>query len=83
MILVAGGDSFVWGSELRDEGAATPSNLTYSALVADALGYEYACLARPGNSNDAIARMTMVECDKLLAENKKISALRLLAIKQK
>ena len=64
MILVAGGDSFIWGSELADETHTNPSRNTYTALLANDLQAEYICTARPGNSNDAIARMTMLECNK-------------------
>lgn len=52
MIIVAGGDSFVWGSELSDHqhgGRGGFSRLTFPALLAkDA---EYQCAAYPGSSN--------------------------------
>lgn len=63
-ILVAGGDSFVWGTELADVTFANWSKNTYSALLAQNAGLEYVCAARPGNSNDAIARMTIAECER-------------------
>ena len=55
MIIVAGGDSFVWGSELSDHrhgGLSGHSLRTFPALLAD--GGEYYCAAYPGNSNTAI-----------------------------
>jgi hypothetical protein len=64
MILVAGGDSFVYGSELADQYLRYPSRSTYPALLAKSLQANYVCAAYPGNSNDAIARMTMLECNK-------------------
>jgi hypothetical protein len=52
MIIVAGGDSFVWGSELSDHrhgGHDGYSRLTFPALLAG--DNEYACLAYPGDGN--------------------------------
>ena len=52
MIIVAGGDSFVWGSELSDHrhgGGGGHSRKTFTALLA--ADNEYACLAYPGDSN--------------------------------
>jgi len=65
MIIVAGGDSFVWGSELSDSLHCGPdgySRSTFTSLLAK--GYEYQCAAFPGNGNDSIARMTMIACEK-------------------
>jgi hypothetical protein len=59
MILVAGGDSFVWGSELTDSGINRYSCNTYSALLAKQAGMEYVCAAYPGNANNAISRMAI------------------------
>ena len=68
MIIVAGGDSFVYGSELADcqdnvtANIYGPSASTFTALVAkDA---EYKCLAWPGYANDSIARTVIAECNK-------------------
>jgi hypothetical protein len=75
MIIVAGGDSFVWGSELADSLNGSPngySRSTYSALLSKQYGASYKCAAFPGNSNDAIARMTMLECNK---HSKKVGAI--------
>lgn len=74
MILVAGGDSFIYGSELSDSvtpfdpngvGPAQPqvSKSTYPALISKELELEYYCAARPGNSNSAIRRTIMNVCE--------------------
>ena len=58
MIIVAGGDSFVWGSELADSPHGGPdgySRNTYSALLA---GDNYICAAYPGISNKEIVTRT-------------------------
>jgi len=60
MIIVAAGDSFVWGSELADSPHGGPggySRKTYSALLAK--DNEYVCAAYPGNANNAISRMAI------------------------
>jgi hypothetical protein len=65
MIIVAGGDSFIWGSELAD--CSDGSNNGYSRNTFTALlskDYEYQCAAYPGNANDSIARMTVNACEK-------------------
>jgi hypothetical protein len=74
MILVAGGDSFIFGAELKDQ-TNGPSLSTYPALLAKENNLEYCCTAWPGNSNSAISRMTVVKCENLKKENKKILAL--------
>jgi hypothetical protein len=54
MIIVAGGDSFIWGSELADSphgGKDGYSRKTFAALLA---GDEYHCSAYPGISNKQI-----------------------------
>ena len=64
MIIVAGGDSFIWGSELLDcyhSGPDGYSKQTFTALLS--AEYEYQCAAFPGNSNDGIARMTINACE--------------------
>ena len=74
MILVAGGDSFIFGNELADwaNSQLEPSRLTYPALCADRARIDYTCCARPGNANDAIARMTIEKCEELLSENSEV-----------
>jgi hypothetical protein len=57
MIIVAGGDSFVWGSELSDHrhgGHDGYSRLTFPALLA--ADDQYICAAYPGYSNEEISQ---------------------------
>jgi hypothetical protein len=57
MKLIAGGDSFVWGSELADSphgGINGYSRNTFTALLAQ--DYDYICTAYPGYSNFEIAQ---------------------------
>lgn len=64
MLIIAGGDSFIWGSELRDcfhGNSGGHSRQTFTALLAG--NNEYQCAAYPGNGNDSIARMTMIACE--------------------
>jgi hypothetical protein len=55
MKLKSFGCSFVFGTDLHDDGRdlpyATPSQHTWPALLAQHLGYEYECWARPGAGN--------------------------------
>lgn len=69
MILVAGGDSFVFGAELSDQYKYIPSQKTYAALLAKQANLDYKCVAWPGNANNAIGRMTMTACESLKKEN--------------
>ena len=65
MVIISGGDSFVWGSELGDCTDCGPngfSQKTFPALLSEA--YDYQCAAFPGNGNDSIARKTMIACEK-------------------
>jgi hypothetical protein len=65
MILVAGGDSFTWGSELQDtDQGKKHSNSTFSALLAEQANLEYDCAAIPGNSNTGIARLVIEACNR-------------------
>ena len=64
MIIVAGGDSFIWGIELQDclhSGHNGYSKKTFSALLA--ADHQYVCAAFPGNGNDAIARNVVNYCE--------------------
>ena len=63
MIIIAGGDSFVFGAELSDQIGGRPSKLSYPALLAKENNFEYQCSAWPGNANSAISRMTMTACE--------------------
>lgn len=55
-VLLSGGCSFTWGSELSDENKATFSKKTWAAELANANGCNYFCVAKPGVGNSAIAR---------------------------
>lgn len=55
MIIVAGGDSFVFGSEL-----ANPVD-TFAALLSRE--HDYQCVAWPGYANDSIARTVIARCE--------------------
>lgn len=73
MILVAGGDSFIWGSELQDCLHAGPnghSHNTFTALLAQQYDLDYVCAAYPGNSNSAIARSIMTACERFESQDK-------------
>lgn len=70
MILVAGGDSFIYGAELADQ-ITQPSLSTYPALLASQYGMSYNCVACPGSANNAISRTVMGECQRLLSTNEK------------
>ena len=74
MILVAGGDSFVYGSELKDcSDRLYPENYdnslygyslsSFPALLAK--NFDYRCCAWPGYGNDSIARSVIAECSTL------------------
>lgn len=68
MILVAGGDSMVWGCELADSphgGHGGHSQKTFPALLANDANMYYQCSAYPGNANNAISRsiITQIEQD--------------------
>jgi len=69
MILVAGGDSFIFGSELSDQTEQTPSASTFPSLLSKKYKIEYCCAAWPGNANNAISRMTIAECEKNKGKN--------------
>jgi len=67
MILVAAGDSFIWGSELADSLHGGPngySRNTFPALLAKEYGIEYVCAAYPGLANNAISRKVISVCNK-------------------
>jgi len=56
MIIVAGGDSFIFGSELKSK------ENTFTAILSKS--FEYICVAEPGFSNDSISRTVITECNK-------------------
>lgn len=63
MILKSFGCSFIFGSELADDGFgtafATPSKHTWPALWAQHLALPYQCYARPGSGNVRIAEQVL------------------------
>ena len=63
--VVAGGDSFIYGSELKDCNFYTHSENTFTSLLAKHFEYDYQCVAWGGYSNNSIARSTMVKCELL------------------
>lgn len=69
MMLKSFGCSFIFGSELHDDGHgttyATPSQFTWPALLAKDLNYTYSCYARPGSGNLQILErvLTHVACN--------------------
>jgi len=74
MILVAGGDSFIFGAELKDQ-ILGPSLSTYPALLAKEKNINYHCAAWSGNANNAISRMTMAACEYFKKQNQTVLAL--------
>ena len=66
--LIAGGDSFTYGSELQgcydEHNNEQPSPNSYTSLIAQEARLDYRCVAFPGYSNDAIARTVIDECAK-------------------
>lgn len=70
MVLKSFGCSFIFGTDLRDDGRncpyAIPSQFSWPALLAKDLGYPYACYAYPGSGNLRILERVMsesVSCD--------------------
>jgi len=64
--VVAGGDSFIWGSELKDSPHGGPngySRNTFPALLAG--NNPYICTAYPGSVNSEIARSVRNACEHL------------------
>ncbi len=73
MILVSGGDSFLYGTDLSD---CDPSNIhmgysrgTFAALLAAKHGFEHRCSAYPGRGNDSISRRVIDACHAAKIEN--------------
>lgn len=75
MILVAGGDSFIFGTELKDQIEPNASASTFTALLATKNNLQYSCVAYPGNANNAITRMTLAECEHLQSQGEKIAVI--------
>ncbi len=62
-MLLAAGDSIIFGSELDDE-YGNYSHKTFPALLAKDLNLDYACVATPGISNSGIARSVISYVEK-------------------
>ena len=66
MKLKSFGCSFIFGTDLADDGRdlriPTASNLTWPALIAKNLNYQYQCYARPGAGNLQIAERVLSHC---------------------
>jgi len=75
MILVAGGDSLVFGSELSDQISQLPSARTFPAQLANQANLEYISTAFPGSANGAISRLTLRKCQELQQQGKKFAVL--------
>lgn len=66
MIILAGGDSFIWGSELQDcphHGPNGYSRSTWIANLAKQQNFEYACVAQAGCGNTIITRNVINFCE--------------------
>jgi hypothetical protein len=63
MILKSFGCSFIFGTDLADDGRHLPtptsSNFTWPALLAKNFNYHYECYARPGSGNLQIAERVL------------------------
>jgi len=55
-VLIAGGDSFTFGSELPDCTNTKHSELTWAALISNRKQLDYKCVAKPGSGNASIMR---------------------------
>jgi len=56
IMLVAGGDSIIWGSELEDSPHGGPNGYSKKTFAAHLAGKHYMCVAYPGIGNQEIAR---------------------------
>ena len=69
-ILISGGDSFTYGSELLDcPHGKHYSQKTWAPLLADKLDMNYCCTAWPGYANSAIRRKVMNTVEKYKQES--------------
>ena len=62
-MIIAAGDSFVWGNELSDCQGPKYSQLTFPAILAKSIDQNYKCIAWPGIGNEGIARSIIAECE--------------------
>lgn len=67
MKLKSFGCSFIFGTDLHDDGRdlliPTPSQVSWPALLAKKMNYDYQCLARPGAGNLQICETLMNDTD--------------------
>ena len=61
--VLAGGDSFIFGAEMPDCTWQQASKLTIPSLLSNSIGVDYHCCAKIGNSNSAIVRQIMNDCE--------------------
>jgi hypothetical protein len=72
MILVAGGDSFIWGSELADSPHGGPDGYSRNTFAALLAGKNYICAAYPGIGNIEIAYRIQQICNDIQKEKQVI-----------
>lgn len=68
-MIIAGGDSFVYGSELKDCNNSY-SQSTFTALLAS--DSQYYCVAWPGYANDSISRTVISQCELFKSQHKAV-----------
>jgi hypothetical protein len=66
MIIVAGGDSHIWGSELADSPHGGPDGYSRNTFTALLAGPNYICTAYPGIGNKEIRRRVIDACITLI-----------------
>ncbi len=69
MITVAGGDSMIWGSELKDSPHGGPDGYSRQTFAALLSGKNYTCVSYPGIGNREIARRVMDAVEQLIFTN--------------
>jgi hypothetical protein len=73
MILKSFGCSFIFGSDLADDGFgepySSPSQLTWPALLAKDFDYKYQCYARPGSGNLRILEKILTQASVSTADD--------------
>lgn len=71
-MLVAGGDSHIWGSELADSPHGGPSGHSRKTFTALLSSENYICAAYPGIGNIEIAKRIQEACDVIKTEKQVI-----------
>jgi hypothetical protein len=69
MIIVAGGDSIIWGSELKDSPHGGPNGYSRRTFPALLSSENYICAAYPGIGNREIARRVIDAVEQLIFTN--------------